>query len=525
MGAGGPRHYTRWPVVEGYCTEQSYVAGDAVPVCCATRGGAFTAEVTRVGARRDLVWRATGLRAGDHDVPDAAWEHGCGWPVAFGVPTGADWPSGYYEIQLTDEEATGPTASSEAFFVLRAPADRVAPRGALLVLSTNTYSAYNQWGGRCMYSGATKVSFARPLERGYLRRPTAPWETDFDGRMTNIDEPSDPTHRRLLEYQARHEYPLWSDSSGWHNWERRFVRWAEDDGFVLDVAVNQDLIRVPDVLDGRRVLISVGHDEYWSWEMRDAVEAFVRAGGNWVILSGNTCMWQVRYEDDCTSMVSFKVSARDSDPIEDRRRLTSMWSDPLIGRPETQTTGLTFTRGGYHRIGQAVPDGHGTYVVHQPDHWAFAGLGLDRGDEVGAASRPVGYEVDGCALELSAGRPVPTHEDGAPEELAILATAPARLLSIDGTVCEAPAGLWHSLDPPGDLELISEYLFGSADASHTARLAAGHAVMGVFTSGAGTVFNAGSVDWAYGLDDDHEVQHITRNVLDRFGAPRVDQAR
>jgi len=301
-------------------------------------------------------------------------------------------------------------------------------------------------------------------------------------------------------------------------WERRFVRWAETEGFHLDFAVNQDLVRRPDVLDGRPVLITVGHDEYWSWEMRDVVDTFVQAGGNWVILSGNTCMWQIRYEDDGTSMICFKLGARERDPVADRRRLTSMWSDPLIGRPETHTTGLTFTRGGYHRIGQAVPDGTGGYSVHRPDHWAFAGLELRVGDQVGAASSAVGYEVDGCALDIVDGAPVPTHEDGAPVGLDVLATAPARLLSIDGTVCEAPAGLWASLDPPGDLEVIAEYLFGTADADHTARIANGHAVMAVFKRGAGTVFNAGSADWAHGLDADREVQQITRNVLDHFGA-------
>ena len=46
------------------------------------------------------------------------------------------------------------------------------------------------------------------------------------------------------------------------------------------------------------MMLSVGHDEYWSWGMRDRADEFVEAGGGWAILSGNTCFWQVRYEDD-----------------------------------------------------------------------------------------------------------------------------------------------------------------------------------------------------------------------------------
>ena len=34
----------------------------------------------------------------------------------------------------------------------------------------------------------------------------------------------------------------------------------------------------PEVLDGHRLFLSVGHDEYWSWGMRDTVEAFL---GRW----------------------------------------------------------------------------------------------------------------------------------------------------------------------------------------------------------------------------------------------------
>ena len=39
--------------------------------------------------------------------------------------------------------------------------------------------------------------------------------------------------------------------------------------------------------------------------------------------------------------------------------------------------------------------------MQQPDHWAFAGTGLRRGDRFGARTSPplVGYECDGAPLE------------------------------------------------------------------------------------------------------------------------------
>ena len=535
------RPFTGFSDVEGYCWPQSYRPGDRVELRCSSRADRFTVEVARVGATREVVWTATDVRAPNlHDEPNRH-DVDCQWPVSVVIDTESSWPSGFYHVRLMTDDPVAdqtdpsgdrsPQAMSDAFFVLR-PSMRpsTSEPGGLLVLSTNTWNAYNQWGGKCLYSGATKVSFARPLERGYLDRPVV---DGFDGRVANVAVPSDPEHRALQNYQAAGQWPLWTGSAGWFNWERRFVAWAERRGFTIDVAVNADLDFSPDVLDGQPLLLSVGHDEYWSWAMRDTVDSFVDGGGNWAIFSGNTMFWQVRYEDEGRTMVCYKDSARHRDPgrgpsTSRPERLTSMWSDPLIGRPETHSTGLTFTRGGYYRMGEAVADGPGTYTVTAPGHWTLAGTGLAAGDTIGDDSFIVAYEVDGCALDWSGGTPTATGEDGAPSNLDVVATAPARLVSITDDHCEAPEPLWASVEPPGDLEAVSTILFGDASPANVDRIAANHAVMASFTRGHGTVFNAGTTDWAYGLNQtehaDAAVDQITENVIQNLGRtqPRWD---
>jgi hypothetical protein len=263
-------------------------------------------------------------------------------------------------------------------------------------------------------------------------------------------------------------------------------------------------------------MLSVGHDEYWSWGMRDRADAFVDAGGSWAIFSGDSCFWQVRYEDDGRTMVSYKARAATEDPVvgtDEARTVTSMWSLPSIGWPEAQTIGLSFTRGGYARVGQATPCSSGGYNIHRPEHPVFAGTDLRYGDVLGGPSRIVAYEVDGCELTMVNGDPVPTYADGTPEGLEVLATAPARLLSITPTYSEVPTALWASVDPPGDLEGVATALFGSPSAENIARIAHNHAVMGTFTRGKGRVFNAGTTDWSYGLDGDPLVQRVTANII------------
>ncbi len=506
------RLYTRWPAVEGYCTPLSAAAGSPIEVRAASRAETFSVQVARWALEPEVVWSTDDLRADDHPIPERAWETGCGWPVTVEIPTDASWSSGFYEVTLRADGVDGPQATSQAFFVLRptAPCHR-----ALLVLATNTYNAYNQWGGQCLYSGGNTMSFERALERGVIRRPVD--ETGFDGRIANIENPGDPTHQRMIDYQERFDIPLWTGSSSFWNWERRFIEWAERDGFSFDMAINAD-IENPATLDGYDVVLSVGHDEYWSRPMRDTIDAFVDHGGRWAIFSGNTCFWQVRLDDH--QMVAHKGRAHLDDPVRgtDRHQLlTSCWCDPSIGHPEATTTGLTFSRGGYHRIGHAVEHGTGAYEVHRPDHWVFEGTDLGAGDLLGAGHFIVGYEVDGCILDPESDPPRPTGEDGAPPSLEILATAPARLMSITATRCEPPPLLWNDTRPPGELESMARLLYGDLSAENTAKLDLGHAVMGIFTRGDGEVFNAGTTDWCYGLDADPQTQRVTANVLRRFG--------
>jgi hypothetical protein len=305
---------------------------------------------------------------------------------------------------------------------------------------------------------------------------------------------------------------VWSGGAGWWNWERPFLHWAERNGFDVDVAISTDLEAHPHLVDDRRMFVSVGHDEYWSGGMRDRLDAFTASGRNAAFFGGNTCCWQIRFGDEERTMTAFKYRA-DQDPVlgtANERWLSGLWSDRRIGRPETSTIGLTFTRGGYSRYGLGVPRASGAYTVCRPDHWVFEGTRLRYGDALGLADSIVAYEVDGCELTTGAdGLPTPTHADGAPETLEVLATAPARLWKRD----EQPM---RYANEPGDLEHAAAAVFGEGWEANAYRLEHNHAVLGAFTTpGGGTVFNAGVTDWAYGLGDG-TVEQITRNVLRRL---------
>lgn len=218
----------------------------------------------------------------------------------------------------------------------------------------------------------------------------------------------------------------------------------------------------------------------------------------------------MRFEGDGSQVVGYK-NGFEQDPVmgtDAQHTVSTMWSDPLCGRPESEMTGVTFTRGGYAHC-RSAPMGSGGYSIWRPDHWAFDGLRFRAGDILGAEPVVVGYECDGCELELVEGRPVAAGTAGTPANFEVLGTAPAHLWETD----EAAPGLHESYI--GELNWVAERLGEGDTPEERERFAYGHAVMGSFQRGRGEVFTCGCTDWAYGLVDD-AVSQVTRNVIGRY---------
>lgn len=480
-------------MIAAYCWPQSGKANESISLFCHTEADSFRIEVIRQGAEDQLVFKKAGIPGKQQPISDSIAAHGCYWDRSLEIAIDPKWSAGFYLLRLRDSDGD----ETDAFFVVR----EEHPGDAILVLSTSTWNAYNTWGGLSFYTGGYVVSPMRPLQPGFLRK-------------------SDPYINRIARYknwQAEDRrayfaagYDRWTMAAGWSNWELLFVQWAERQGYKLNYAVSQDLDQYPNLLDGHPVYISIGHDEYWSAGMRDTVESYIDAGGNAAFFSGNTSFWQTRFSEDYRRMTSYKCQIKD-DPVynpEYAPTLSTMWSDPLVGRPESRMTGVSFSRGGYAHMPNS-PDGTGGYTVCHPDHWAFEGTSLKSGDTLGGEDVVVGYECDGCELKFEDGRFVPTYADHTPEGFEVLGTAPAHLWETE----EAQGDLADNYI--GELNWVAERIGGADTPEVRAQFTAGHAVMGTFRRGNGQVFTSGCTDWAYGLRDD-QVSKVTNNVLTRF---------
>jgi hypothetical protein len=398
-------------VVTGYCWPQSVRPGEQVGLHMSSSAGRpVRVEVARVGARREVVFSSDAVAADEHEIPRDASSKGCGWPIALTLDVDPTWQSGYYEVVM-EIEVGEKVRRDYAFFIVRPSS------GARIVvaLATNTWHAYNDFGGSNLYTGGTHVAMQRPMAAGYLYKPPGKGR-----RVTGTGAP-DPQNAAHVGYIQLNHLSGYAGSAGWPDWELPFIEWAEREGFEIGVCTNADLEEHPEVLDGASLYLSVGHDEYWSRGMRDTVEAFIASGGNAAFFSGNTSLWQVRIEgDDHDVMVGYKGFFK---------------NDPLDGnRPRGGGDDILVRRGGW-----SSREPHDRCLVHprrlsphrsQRDcrprrlHRAPS-RSLDlrrhrarlRRRSRRTEATVVGYECDGCVFTYRDGLPYPTGEDGTPVDL------------------------------------------------------------------------------------------------------------
>jgi hypothetical protein len=215
-------------------------------------------------------------------------------------------------------------------------------------------------------------------------------------------------------------------------------------------------------------------------------------------------------------MVCHKYTAHETDPLATTspERMSGMWADPIIGRPETAFLGAGSAWGLYSRFGAAMPSGSGAFTVYRDDHWLLAGTGLRYGDLLGADDGVVGYETVGCRITFDDYQlPIAAGGDGTPPDVEVVAFTPSSNLAMG----EYPASI-AAPDDQGDLEFIATRLYGRLDDDSMRRVRHGNAVIVVcrpFGADGGEVITIGSTDWVFGLAGDPAVAQVTRNALTR----------
>jgi hypothetical protein len=291
-------HYYEYPGMDGergeiwcYTDRFSYRPGEVARLHVSATAKTFSIRIERDGATETKVVEKHGIASRWQDTPDQCSVEGCGWEASFEIAIGEDWPSGAYRVTLSAEGRGGAEIACRHLFIV-CPKPGKKPGRMLQVAATGTWLSYNTWGGSNAYEGiaghgrnqyARMVSTQRPWCRGFVVLPSDAPRAPLEISMPPRTVPRYPHMEWALATGHSKKYA----SAGWASYDSHFFRWAERVGYAVDLASQHDLHFTPDILAGYDCAVFVGHDEYWTWEMRDAVDDYVERGGHAARFAGN----------------------------------------------------------------------------------------------------------------------------------------------------------------------------------------------------------------------------------------------
>lgn len=139
-----------------------------------------------------------------------------------------------------------------------------------------------------------------------------------------------------------------------------------------------------------KVLLIIGHSEYWTRLGRMHFDQFVNQGKHAIVLSGNTMWWHARYTANKEALICHRDPVKDPEPDPSMKTVT--WTDPSLQFSILTSIGADFEHGGYGLHDDYGWDG---YKIVNPMSPLLAGLSLKRGDII---SLPTG-EYDGAPIK------------------------------------------------------------------------------------------------------------------------------
>jgi len=172
------------------------------------------------------------------------------------------------------------------------------------------------------------------------------------------------------------------------------IKFLESKGFKWRIMSSEDLHKGTQVFQEASLLLFLGHDEYWSSNMRTNVSQKLETSDA-IIYSGNFCWWKVTIDEH-----SKKLSCYRND--------YGYWHK--LGFPEENTFGLSFRFSGYSLGWRLNPKeasflgvseneykDSGTYYILNEKHPVFSDIPINSG--VLEVNNPVNYfESDGLPL-------------------------------------------------------------------------------------------------------------------------------
>ena len=197
----------------------------------------------------------------------------CNWSSPFTVTTDSTWVSGFYLVLLTG-------SSGKQRYIPFIVRDDTRVADILWHMSMNTCAAYNAWGGKGLYT--------------YNSSSTIPQAQGGAGAGLNS----------AVKVSFNRPYDDGWGSGQFLSYDFDMIGFLEQQGYDVTYEADVDLDQGSSPPAQHKAVISVGHDEYWTLQMRQNITTARDAGVNLGFFGANTLYWQIRYEPSPISGVA-----------------------------------------------------------------------------------------------------------------------------------------------------------------------------------------------------------------------------
>lgn len=331
--------------IEGYTDVTSANQGQIVRLHVSTGAPTFRVEAYRIGwyggTQGRLVWRSPtmpGVRQAPAVVDRLTNMAEARWQPSVDLAPDRSWPPGNYLLKLV-------ASNGFAQFVPLTIRDDASRAALVVVNAVTTWQAYNRWGGASLYEGIARSGGSAAAGRATVVSFDRPYEND-------------------------------SGAGDYLGNELPMVSFLEKYGYDVTYVTDIELHQRPDLLAKHKAILSLGHDEYWTREMRDNVEQARDRGINVAFFGANAVYRAIRLVPSPLGPFRRQINYRSAaaDPVTglDDSRVTVSWREPPLNRPESSLVGT------YYECNPVNAD----LVVFDPSAWVFAGTGLAAGDRL-----------------------------------------------------------------------------------------------------------------------------------------------
>jgi hypothetical protein len=340
--------------IDGWASQVYAQQGQRVTLYVSTTGPSFRAEAFRMGYYQGkgarLIW--TSPTETGKDQPACPVTPGINmvacdnWTPSLTFTVTSAWVQGDYLIKLA-----GP--GNRQSYVPLTIWDPASTATYVIKNDVFTWQAWNYYGGYDYYQGLGSC-------------PADVYPLCSRSRVVSYDRP----------------YAAENGSGNFLALEYPLVRWAEQHGLDVTYATDLTVQEHPGYLLKHKVLLSLGHDECWSYGERQAAVTAYDKGMNIVFFAASPVLRHVRTQSSALGPDRELVDYRDSaaDPLDsvsgDAMEVTgNEWSNPPSSWPEYDFVGDVYS-------GFLEPGLHSGFTVSDASAWVFDGTGLRNGDVV-----------------------------------------------------------------------------------------------------------------------------------------------